>query len=227
MRLGVVTGLADEARCLRVFPAAVRPVVRCLGPGPGAAAAAARDLLDRGCDALVSFGVAGGLDPAMQPGRVIVADAVVTEQGELLETDCAWRERLLECLGPAALVLVGRIGGSDRPLTTPDQKRAWGARYGARAVDMESHAVAREARKTGAVVLVLRAIVDPVDRAIPPWLATAVDAVGRPKPLRIARGILRHPRDIGSLLQLGRGQAAALAALRHVALDAGPLFAFA
>lgn len=67
----VVTGMAFEARIAR-------------GQGVEVVYAARADLLERalnaavarGCSGIVSFGTAGGLAPDLQPGALIVADAV-------------------------------------------------------------------------------------------------------------------------------------------------------
>ena len=68
MALAVVTGLEAEARIAR------RAGLDALaaGGGPGAATRAADDLVRRGATALLSFGIAGGLDPALRTGTVVV-----------------------------------------------------------------------------------------------------------------------------------------------------------
>ena len=63
----MVCGLPREARLLRGLPY----LVRCEGPGAANARRAAQALIAEGCDALVSFGVAGGLDPKLRPGDIV------------------------------------------------------------------------------------------------------------------------------------------------------------
>ena len=66
--VGIVVGLAAEARIARRLGWKV-----AIGGGAAAGAeAAARRLIDEGSDALVSFGLAGALDPALRPGALIV-----------------------------------------------------------------------------------------------------------------------------------------------------------
>src|ERR1700761_4226056 len=84
----VVTGMAFEARIAR-------------GEGVEVVYAARADLLERalsaavarGCAGIVSFGTAGGLAPDLEPGSIIVADAVAGPLGRL-QTDRAWTDRL-------------------------------------------------------------------------------------------------------------------------------------
>ena len=224
MRLGIVTGLAAERSCLRALPADQRSV-RCFGIGPEAAGKAASELLEEGCTALLSFGLAGGLDPRLRPGAVVVAEAIVTERGELFSTDSAWRRRVIRRLTMGSAVSEGRLLGSDRPLLTPSAKRALAKGQSAVAVDMESRAVARAAQRSGVPFMAIRAVADPAERAIPPWLAEAIDDSGRPRLHVVAAGALANPFDVPRLFRLARDRRAALAALSRVALDAGPLFA--
>jgi len=94
----VVTGMAFEARIAR-------------GEGVEVVYAARADLLERalsaavarGCSGIVSFGTAGGLAPDLQPGALIVADAVAGPFGRI-PTDAGWADRLAAALseGPLA-----------------------------------------------------------------------------------------------------------------------------
>ena len=71
---GIVTGLEAEAAVLRgaanVSHPDRLPFIACAGAER--ARAAAQRLLTKGAEALISFGIAGGLDPALRPGRLIV-----------------------------------------------------------------------------------------------------------------------------------------------------------
>jgi len=229
MRLGVVTGLEREAVCLRVFAGADGPVVNCQGPGPKAAAQAAARLLADGCGALLSFGLAGGLTEDLRPGDVVIAEAVVSEDGQVWPTDSGWRQALEQKLGGASRGAIRRLRllGLDRPLLTPLEKADYGTRLKANAVDMESLAVASAAARAQVPFIAVRAVIDPLDQAIPEWLAATLNRHGRPQVARLLAGLALHARDLPALLQLARDERAAMAALRRVALDAGPLFALA
>jgi adenosylhomocysteine nucleosidase len=224
VRLGIVTGLAAELGCLRPLPADQRGI-RCFGMGPEAAGKAASELLEEGCTALLSFGLAGGLDPRLQPGDVVVAEEIATDRGELFSTDSAWRGRVIQHLTMGSAVSEGRVVGSDRPLLTPSAKRAAAKGWAAVAVDMESGSVARAAQRSGVPFMAIRAVADPAERAIPVWLAEVIGSDGRPRLHRLAAGALANPLDLPQLFRLARHRRAALAALSRVALDAGPLFA--
>ncbi|HYN39712.1 MAG TPA: purine phosphorylase [Rhodospirillales bacterium] len=228
MRLGVVTGLEREARCLQVFATADRPESRCRGPGPAAAAAAAAELLAQGCTALLSYGLAGGLDDDLRPGDIVVAEAVVAADGTARPTDPAWRNALLQRLAERGRRCVGgRLAGVDRPLLTPADKRACGRGLGAGAVDMESTALAQAAADAGLPFLAVRVVLDPLSRPIPSWLATTIDSRGEPRLSRVLAGLAANPLDLPALLRLARDERTAMPSLCHLAVDAGPRFGLA
>lgn len=194
--------------------------------GPGAAEAAARTLIEAGCDGLISFGLAGALSSELEPGSVVIPDEVVADVGGWAPTDPAWRERLLGRLAAGGVAASGgRLYGSDQPVLTAEGKRELAISTGASAIDMESHAVARVAREAGRPFLVIRAVLDPLRASVPTWLPSVVDDSGRPKITAVVRGCLLHPRDLPYLIGLARSQHTGLASLRRVALHAGPLFA--
>ena len=78
-RFGIVTGLRFEADIVRRRPSRAGSdswAVTCLGPGPNRAARAAQSLIDDGAKGWLSLGAAGGCDPALPPGTVIVATGI-------------------------------------------------------------------------------------------------------------------------------------------------------
>lgn len=223
MRLGVVTGLAREADCLTSEVATDVLEVACAGADPRRAAWLAEGLIRDGCRALVSFGVAGGLDFRLKPGDLLLADVVVTADGQKVRTDEKWRRRLAERCG-ALSVQVAPLLGSDVPVLRPSDKACLCRRTGAWCVDMESHMVARVADDAGVPFVAVRAVADTARRTMPGWLAQAVDETGRPRTVVAAREVLRRPWQLPGLIRLGRDFDAAIATLRRVAVHTRPAF---
>lgn len=230
--VGVVVALAAEARALVrrryllgvVEPAAPGVRVLVCGMGPRAAGDAAATLAQGGVTALAMFGVAGGLDPALTPGTLLLPAEVLDEQGARHATDSAWRTRLAAKLGAAPdqrpLLTV------ESPLLGPQDKRLALQRWGAPAVDMESAAVARIARARKLPFLALRAVADAAGDSIPEPLAAAIDRYGRPRNLAMAAALLRNPGLIAELPHLASTMNRASAALRRVVQAAGPTLAY-
>jgi hopanoid-associated phosphorylase len=225
-RLGVITGLASEAECLEVFAPVERPTVRVAGASAKRAAEAARRLLDEGCTALLSFGIAGGLDPVARPGTVIIADAICAAGGWRLATTDAWRDVVRAALAEEAPI-VGGVAGSPTALTTAAAKTDLHRATGAVAVDMESFGVATVAAGVGVPFLAVRAIADPLQRTIPEWLLEGIAEDGTVRPEKIARGLFLRPWTVWALIGLARENGRALRALRRVASRVGPLFGLA
>ena len=214
-RLGIVTGLAAEARCLaRVARHSATPIhIRTARGDP---AAAAEFLVEQGVASLMSFGIAGGLDPALLPGGVIVATTVIDSRGERIDCHAAWRDDLIAALGSLS-PMAAHLAGSDRAIVTVADKALLHARHGAAAVDMESHAVARVAARVGLPFAALRAIADPADRALPRAALAGFGDHGEVLVAPVLWGLLRHPAQLPALLGVARDSRKAMAALRRCA----------
>ncbi len=193
------------------------PLIFCSGASAERARDGARRLVSDGAAALLSFGLAGGLDPALEAGRVVLADYVVTPNGRHLPTDGAWRERLLAALGGRLTVVVAPVVGSEQPVLDPQAKRTLFEATSAAAVDMESHAVADVAREAELPFLVLRAIADPVGHRVPRIALAGLGADGRTRPGAVLRRLLVRPWEGAALLRIAADSARGLTALRRVA----------
>jgi adenosylhomocysteine nucleosidase len=199
-RPGFVTGLLAEARVAAKLGAAEAGG----GLPPGAAAAAER-LLARGATALVSFGLCGGLDPALRPGALLVPRAVLWH-GRSYAADPS----LSAALGgfSAHLLLAGDMVAAD-----PAAKRLLFGRTAAAAIDLESGAVAEVAARGKIPFAALRAVCDPAGAKVPPAALVALDAGGAVSVWRVAASLLRAPGQLPALLALGRAAGQARRAL--------------
>jgi len=217
--IGIITGTRPEEVCLSALVRAGAAAIVCSGASAVGAEAAARRQVGDGCSALASIGTAGGLDPALEPGTVIVCDGVCPpDGGEIALPDGGWTDRL--AAGLAAGGVASRRGcllGSDSPLLTPADKSRAFADTGALAVDMESHAVARVAAESGLPWVALRAIADPAGFVLPETAARSIRRDGGVDLASLIWGLTTHPGQIGGFLALGRFSRKALGALRRVA----------
>ena len=222
MRFGIVIALDAEARTLparnRGFLDQAQFHIQVSGPGPLRAAAAARELLDAGCDALLSFGLAGGLDPTLRPGTLIVASAVHSADGEPLPCDARLHTDLVLRLATRN-PCTAAIYGADAPVIAHADKRALHSGLQVVAVDMESAAIGRVARARSRPFAVLRCVVDPAGFTLPCAALAGMADDGGSRPLAIAAALLRHPLELPDLIRLAVWYGAALRALR----DAGAL----
>ncbi len=225
-RTGIVTGMAAEAECVR--RAVTKggwdnaPLLFCAGASTERARAGAMELVERGAQALVSFGIAGGLDPVHRTGTLIVAEYVATRAGTVWATNEVWRHALIETASHAGLAPVGgTVATVSRASASAASKKQLRKETGACAVDMESAGVAAAAAAAGLPFLALRAIADPADRSLPHCVNAALSAEGRPRIGAILLALLIRPWECVALSRLARDNAVAMRTLRRVAaLDA-------
>ena len=222
---GVVAALAAEARTLGpTLPRRGKAYARLPGGlllavsgiGAGAAAAAAQRLVDAGAAALVSWGMAGGLDPSLEAGTVCLPHEVIAPDGTHYPTAHEWRETLAPLIAAGHRVVQGSLLTSLLPLATVDAKGAAHRKTGAVAVDMESSAVAQTARTHGLPFIAVRAIVDTAKDVVPPAVGAASES-GQVRIGRLLLGLLRSPSDLVPLLRLATRYRAATGSLQAVA----------
>jgi adenosylhomocysteine nucleosidase len=213
MRIGFVCGLADERRIIQHLPGDVLSAVS--GARAAQAKARAAELVAGRAQALVSFGLAGGLDPALRAGDLVVS-AHVTAADATVRGDAVWAERVRARL-TTDVAHAGAVLGETTVMSSPGTKAQAFARTGARAVDMESVAVARAAEAAGLPFIVVRAIADTAAHSVPAYTAAAIDDEGRTQIGAVLRGAVANPMSLVTLWTLATASRAAYATLRSVA----------
>jgi adenosylhomocysteine nucleosidase len=150
------------------------------------------DLHDPPVGVIIMAGLAGGLDPILR-----VADIVIDDCPAPYVPHIQYRR--------------GKIIVSPTIISTPSGKLQLFRQSGALAVDMESAAARALAAELGVAFVLVRAISDSAAEALDPAVLKMVDAFGRPRPLSIARALVRQPSLIPQLRQLSENarQAAA------------------
>ncbi len=197
--IGVVTGLTAEARI------GARVGTALAGGGtPEGAARAAETLVAQGATTLISFGLAGGLNPGLSAGTLVIPAEVITEDA-IYATDPALTDKLG---GPAH-----SLYAAPKIVVTAAAKRALFASTRADAIDLESAAVAEVAVTHGVRFAVLRAICDPAGSTLPPAALIALNEAGAIGFARVAVSVLQDPMQLGALWRLARDAGAARAAL--------------
>lgn len=182
---------------------------------PEGARSAAEGLVRARVDALVSFGLAGGLDPSLAPGALVIPEAVRLATGEAVSADPALVARFG---GPTHRLMIA----AEAPVADAAEKAALFAQTGAAAVDLESGAVAEVARSRGLPWAVVRGVCDPARRDLPRAALAALDpAGGGIAGMRVLAWVLRRPGQVPALLRLARDAAAAQRTLALVRLARG------
>lgn len=228
--VGVVTALASESRALGpsmrrggtqipLYELALLgdgALLAVSGIGRTAATAAAGALIEAGASSLMSFGMAGALDPALKPGGVVLPRELLLTDGRRFPADSHWRERIAAELRPSHAVSEGALLTTDAAIDTPAHKAAAFHGTGAVAVDMESAAVAALAAAHRLPFIAVRVIVDTAADRLPP-AAVAASKAGRVKIARLVMGLAMSPGEIPMLMRLAQRYRVAMRALRAIA----------
>ena len=187
------------------------------GMGAAAAAQGAMRLVEAGAGALMSWGLAGGLDPALAAGTVLLPHEVISPEGRVLPTAWKWRERLSDAVAASCTACGGRLLTWREPIASPADKAIAFRQAAAAAVDLESFAVAAVAARHGLPFLAVRAIADTGLDGLPRSLIAAAAAGGDMPMGRVLGALVRAPADLPAFIRLVRQYVAASRALRIVA----------
>lgn len=213
---GFVCGMQSEAVILRrALKASVNPQrILCYGPGQKAAREAALELAERGCSTLISTGIAGGLDPALEAGDLVVAEHVCMPGHDAWVCDDEITSWFAERTGAQHR---GGVWSVEAAISTTGSKAEL-ATQGWLAVDMESAGVASVAAEKGGRFACLRVIADTATDSIPPVALKGLDDKGNRRIWPVIAGLMKSPGQLGALLALGKRSQAAHARLLGAAL---------
>ncbi len=200
----VTVGMQSEAALL---PPGVRTLVSGADPERLAELLAAQG---EDVTAVLSFGIAGALDPELQPGDLIVATRIRATAGAW-PADMAWAARLAR----ATAARLGVVAGANAAAADAAAKKALRAMTGALAVDMESQVAAAFAARRGLPFTALRAVADTAEETLPKAALVGLTPDGRPAPLRVLLALARKPGDLKPLRVVAARSRTALEALGH------------
>ncbi len=166
----------------------------------------------------MSFGIAGGLDPSLKPGTLLIPNEIVTQEEHRFRVTPQWHEAVTDVARACGLAVnTDRLLGMSHVISSVERKVELYTTHQAVAVDMESHAAAEAAQAHDLPFLAIRAIADPAHRHIPEAALNAIDANGKTRIAPIVQGIVKNPLLLGDLIRLSIETARARAALRHAA----------
>ena len=176
------------------------------GPGIDVLCGTAQRYVDKlesavkaGGSGIISIGIAGALAAGLPVGQWVVADAVL-DDGESLPTDPAWTSRLAARLPEAAR---GVLLGVNAMVADATQKASLHSTTGAVAVDMESHIVARVARRHRLPFAAARVISDAAHHNLPPAVLVGMKSDGGMDLPAVLRSLLANPGQLPALIRTG------------------------
>jgi adenosylhomocysteine nucleosidase len=170
---GVVAALDFEAR--RFGARSAHSLVSVSGIGADNAARAAHSLAAAGAAALLSWGVAGALDPALRSGTAVLPLEVMVA-GRRYQTDRLWHGQVAMALQGRVPLVSGALLTSEIAVASAAHKADLFQHSGAVAVDMESAAVAGVAAQLRLPFLALRVILDTARDSLPDSVLRSFEA---------------------------------------------------
>jgi adenosylhomocysteine nucleosidase len=223
--VGIVCALASEARHLGPTVRLAEPVgsladgtlVAVTGMGGAAASMGAQSLVAAGATALASWGMAGGLDPALRAGEILLPTEILNLDGRVINAEQGWRNRLSAAVAPYAPVRTGRLLTSPRAIGSVADKAELFRTTGAVAVDMESAAIGIVAEQYRLPFVAVRVVVDSAADVLPRAVTAAADQEGHLQIWRLIGTLALAPNELAPLLRLARRYRAANRSLAAIA----------
>lgn len=188
------------------------------GAGMANAETAAKQLVEKGVQVLISWGCAAGLSPEAKPGDLLLATQVIDSQ-RCFDADPAIRMQLQQVLAGNMTLHTGTLYTSATLVELSLDKQHLYADTAATALDMESVAIANVAHEAQLPIAVIRSIADPVTMDLPQAVAQALNADGEVSLPKLLAHLCRHPGEIPALIKLGTHFKAAQKTLKTVARE--------
>lgn len=207
----VVTGMAAEAR-LAAGPGVTTVMA---GGNPTRLRSLLHARVQPDCRAVISIGIAGGLDPSLEPGDVIVATGVAAPDRRHAASSIVAHRLAARLSDHPKRVIMADVAGVDSAVVTPGAKRALRKATGALAVDMESHVAAAFAAQHGLPFAAVRVVCDPAHRGLPDLVATALRPDGEVSLCGVFRSLWQRPVQLFAMPRLARDAAEGFRALRR------------
>jgi adenosylhomocysteine nucleosidase len=190
--IAIAFALEYESVCFRArHDPRLRVGVWLLGEmGPKAAAHLERKLADSRPGLLISAGFAGGLQPGLKAGDLVLgenhSDPDIVSR---LSLDKAWR--------------VGGVVTAEALIGRAEDKKLLGLQTGCLAGDLETAHLSRACAERGLPMLSVRCISDTVEDDLPvPANVLLNPTTGRPDPLGLFRHLLSHPSSVAGFNRL-------------------------
>jgi adenosylhomocysteine nucleosidase len=209
--LGILCGLESEATIARRIKGVN---VAVSAAKPDKARQAVSELILKGSNRLLSFGLAAGLKPKLEAGSFIIGTSVYAP-GRHWECDEAWVDELTRTFPKGWRA---NVWASETLIVKARDKQIVHDQSECYAADMESLAVAEAATQAGIPFAVLRVIADTADMDLPPAARVPLRDDGRINLGKILLNILIHPLQLYALLKLGQNTTKAMNALESAAI---------
>lgn len=180
---------------------------------------AAAGLMEHGIDALISWGVAGALEPSLITGDVLIPDLIIMEH-EHFSPSSRWTDNIKAHLAKTLPnIKSGGICTTTEICAATENKQNLLHKTGAQAVEMESAAIAKLACEKNIDFIAVKAISDEADTAIPDAVLSGIDNAGTLDLLSFLNSCCRRPGQVLQIIKTASDYKKALNTLKKIAVD--------
>lgn len=211
--IGIISALPFEGR----FLTAHGFLVHVSGVGAECAAHGARYLIDQGAKALISWGIAGGLEPTLRTGCIVIPDKIIDLKSNVYTTDEYLKKQIKQKLQLHLPSYHGPLLQTDQVITSVQEKKNLFKKYQAHAIDMESAAIAGAAKEANLSFTAIRVIIDSAHMSLPHWLPHSFNDKNKLHAGRFISGMCRYPLTWHALMKLVFNSIAARRSLKKAA----------
>lgn len=172
-KIGIIVSSPFEAEAFGKKPSCkpteISPgvFINSCGPGQKGVHDAILHLTYEDVDGLISWGFAGGLDPSLETGTLVIPHQVIHPFGQTLSCDETWHQFLKESIQGQMSFSEKPIVHSEAVLKTPAQKQLVALRTHGAAVDQESFWIAYWANQLKIPMIAIRVILDDAQTQLP------------------------------------------------------------
>ncbi|MCF6204414.1 MAG: phosphorylase [Methylococcaceae bacterium] len=179
-----------------------KTLLTCSGAGPKNATNASLLLIKKGAKRLISWGCAAALKAELKSGDLILPKNLQSEKQETISIESPWLTHVLDHLSDFN-PLTGLLAESHFIIAKSSEKQTIHTQSGAIALDMESVAIVKVAKKYNFPALVIRSIADPVTMSLPKAVSYALNSQGDIILSKLLWFLLTHPNELPVLIKLG------------------------
>jgi adenosylhomocysteine nucleosidase len=173
------------------------------GAGADNARTASELLIAQGATRLISWGCAAALSETLKPGDLVLPDTLIDAEGNHLDIHADWLVFAKNLLSASLKTYTGSLVESLSIVATAKDKKHLHTQTGAIALDMESIAIAKVARRHNLPFLAIRAIADPVNMDLPKAINHSLNNEGDIMLGKLLSFIALHPAELPGLIKLG------------------------
>ncbi len=216
-QIGFITGIKKEAEILRNTSHYSQSNIICVDNQKGNAYTEANKLAKNGCSTLISFGLAGALDPKLAVGDIIIPKSVADAEGNIFKPGYDLHQKIAKHLSKTFKVSDGRLFGSEAIIWNTKEKKRIFQIHKAATVDMESFGVAKAATENNCPFLIVRVISDTANQGLPVKSLASIGQNDNINPGQILKDLTKNLNEFPSFLRLAFNSHKAFLRLTNVA----------